>query len=92
MLSNVRFAAVLGGTVNATGAPGFQVTPGSRGYQAIGITGGSNNIVSGVRLVANYSDAAIMIYMSKFSEVSHCDIGGAEGSLSEGRCMWTLST
>ena len=48
--------------------------------------------MSGVRLVANYSDAAIMIYMSKFSEVSHCDIGGAEGSLMEGRCMWTLST
>ena len=91
MLSNVRFAAVLGGIVDATNAPSYLQTMGSRGYQAISIVGGSHNVVRGVRALANNTDAAITIKSSQFSEVSNCDIGGTAESPIFGRCLWTLN-
>jgi hypothetical protein len=91
MLNNVRFAAVLGGTVDATNAPSSKYTEGHLGYQAISIVGGSHNILRGVRALANNTDAAITIKSSQFSEVSNNDIGGTADSPIIGRCLWTIN-
>jgi hypothetical protein len=92
---DVRFSAVIGGTVDASSLPAdASEYPYRRGYQAVAIKGGSNNAVRRVHLRANNSDAAVGINQSPHSEIAYCDIGGGSGGqgMTRGRCVWCLAT
>jgi parallel beta-helix repeat protein len=94
-MHDVRFSAVIGGTVDASSLPAdASEYPYRRGYQAVAIKGGSNNAVRHVHLRANNSDAAVGINQSPHGEIAHCDIGGGPGGhgMARGRCVWCLAT
>jgi hypothetical protein len=94
-MNDVRFSAVLGGTVDASSLPAEATDyPYRRGYQAVAIKGGSNNAIRHVQLRANNSDGAVGINQSPHGEIAHCDIGGGPGGqgMTRGRCVWCLAT
>jgi hypothetical protein len=52
-MNNSHYSGVIGGTFDASSLP---YVDGSRGYEAITIVGGKNNVIRNVRAMANNSD------------------------------------
>ena len=74
-LQHVSFAAVIGGTFDASSLPPHDEKA-THGFMALSILGGSNNAIRGVRALSNNSDSIIGVNQSPHAEVGGCEVGG----------------